>query len=295
MAPEAQNLVKRRGRRGLYVSMLSEDFGNRHYAYEMGLDFDGVDYETGDDIVTGLLHEVSQYRRESATRLFPQLISRVVSDHLNSGRCMFELFGDSHNESPGPRLGILPAWSLRHRRGRTLQAIPRAGDLEWRTLPTAALVEFRLPGKYGKELYRTAKRLQAVDARPLGDPALVFGAAAAGYDFNTHRNTLDEMAARATRFIGWDGRRAFLGRATDSYRTYRSLRFLRTWLTIVSAVTETMNVICNRPEVTTRRPFKMRVTGLPTIQDVERSMVAVISGTESLGDIFNHILHPRRS
>lgn len=115
-----------------------------------------------------------------------------------------------------------------------------------------------------------------------------------GYNFKTHQNSLDEMAARVTKSIGWDGRELFLRRATNSYRTYRQLRFRRTWLTIVSAATETLNCISNHPAVNAGTPLNVRVTGLPTIEDLERHMAAVMNGTESLDDTFYNVLHPRR-
>jgi hypothetical protein len=166
--------------------------------------------------------------------------------------------------------------------------------MEWHRLPRAALIEFYLPGRLGKELYRTGKCLKVLDTHRLPDSALLTGARSTGYNFGTHRNSLDEMAAQATKFIGWDGRDGFLGRATNSYRIYRKLRFLHTWLTIVAATMETLNYICNHPEVNAGTPLKIRVTGLPAIEDVERHMAAVIKGTESLDTIFNNVLHPRR-
>lgn len=294
-ASETQNLDTRKVPGGFYTWMLDQDFDHQHYAYEMGLEYDGVDRQRGDGILSGLLRELGHYGREDTTRLFPGLVSAVARDYLMYGRCMFELFADAESETPGPRLGILPGWSLKHRRGGTFQAAPRAGKLGWRQLPTTALTEFRLPGRLGKELYRTRKRLQVLDAHRPGDSAMLARARFTGYDFDTHRNSLDEMAARATKSIGWHGRDVFLGRATNSYRTYRQLRFRRTWLTVVSATTETLNCICNHPAVNAGTPLKVRVTGLPTIENVERHMAAVMSGTVSLDDIFHNVLHPRRT
>jgi len=294
-ALETQNVNIRGISAGLSAWMLGEDFDNRHYAYEMGLEYDGVDYQRGDHVISGLLRELGRYGREDAARLFPQLVSAVARDHLMYGRCMFELFEDADSDTPGPRLGVLPGWSLKHRWGGTFQATPRAGKLEWRRLPTTALIELRLPGRLGKELYRTRKFLQVLDAHRAGDPAVWATAQSTGYDFNTHRNSLDEMAARATKSIGWDGRELFLERATNSYRTYRRLQFLRTWLILVSSTTKALNRICSHPEVNARTSMKVRVTGLPTIEHVERHMAAVIDGTESLDDIFNNVLHPRRT
>jgi len=294
-ASETQNLNGRRITGSLYAWMLTEDFDHQHYAYEMSLEYDGVDDQRGDDIISGLLRELGHYDHDDATRLFPQLVSAVARDHLMYGRCTFELFEDADSGTPGPRLGVLPGWSLKHRRGGTFQAAPRAGKLEWRQLPATALIEFLLPARLGKELYRTRKHLQVLDAHRPGDPAMLAKAQFTGYDFDTHRNWLDEMAARTTKSIGWDGRGGFMGRATNSYRIYRQLRFRRTWLTVVSATIETLNRIGNHPGVNSGTPLKVRVIGLPTIDQLERQMAAVVNGTESLDDIFHNVLHPRRT
>jgi len=293
-APEMQNINTPRGPTGLYTRMLYEDFDHLHYAYKIGFEYDGVDRQRGDDVISSLLRELSHYGREDATSLFLQLVSAVAHDHLMYGKCTFELFEDADSDTPGPRLGVLPGWSLKHRRRGSFQAVPRAGKLEWRRLPATALTEFRLPGRLGKELYSTRKRLQILDAHRAGDPVMLAKARSTGYDFNTHQNSLDEMAARATKSIGWDGRDLFLRRATNSYRTYRQLRFRRTWLTVVSAATETLNCVINHPAINAGTPLNLGVTGLPTVEDVERHMAAVINGTESLDDIFYNVLHPRR-
>jgi len=210
-ALETQNVNIRGISAGLSAWMLGEDFDNRHYAYEMGLEYDGVDYQRGDHVISGLLRELGRYGREDAARLLPRTVSADARDYLMYGRCMFELFEDAHSDTPGPRLGVLPGWLLKHRWGGTFQATPRAGKLEWRRLPTTALIELRLPGRLGKELYRTRKFLQVLDAHRAGDPAVWATAQSTGYDFNTHRNSLDEMAARATKSIRLGRTRALSG------------------------------------------------------------------------------------
>ena len=118
----------------------------------MGLDYDGVDHQLGNDIVSGMLRELGHYGRERASRLFPQLVYAVARDHLMYGKCMFEFFNDADSDTPGPRLGVLPGWSLKHRWGGTSQAAPIAEKLEWRQLHSTAVTEFLLPGRLGKEL-----------------------------------------------------------------------------------------------------------------------------------------------
>jgi hypothetical protein len=280
---------------GFYSWMLCDDFDHLHYAYKIDLNYEGADHGRGNSVICSLLGELGQYGRENGAELFAQLVTRVARDHLMHGRCLFEIFGDVDDgaTTSTPRLGILPGWSLRHQQKRTFQATPKTDGVEWRHLPSASLVEFRLPGRLSKELYRTRARLQAIDERRPGDPDMIAMAKFTGYSFDIHRNSLDEIAARVTRSIGWDGRNAFLGRATDSYRTYRQLRFRRTWLIIVSATAETLSTICSHPSVNDGTPIKVRVTGLPDINAIENCIAAVMNGTKSLDEIFNTVLHPR--
>jgi hypothetical protein len=280
---------------GLSAWMLSEDLDHQHYAYNLGLEYDGVEVRHGERLVSRLLKELGRYEREGASSLFPKLVSVVARDHLTYGRSIFELFEDSNDKIAGPRLGVLPGWSLKRHGRITLQATPSTGRIEWRRLTADALIEFRLPGRLGKDLYRTKKRLRALDAYRPGDPVTLTDRRFQGYDFNIHRNTFDELAARATRAIGWDGRSSFLERGTNSYRTYRQLRFRHTWLTIVTATTATLNKICELPAVNGGTPLKIRVTGLPATEDIERCMDAVKNGTQSLDDIFNSVLFPQRN
>lgn len=66
-APETQNINLRGAPSGLYAWMLYEDFDRQHYAYKMGFEYDGGDYQRGDDVISGLLRELGHYARENAT------------------------------------------------------------------------------------------------------------------------------------------------------------------------------------------------------------------------------------
>jgi hypothetical protein len=75
LASQTQSLGVRRVPYGFYTSMLDQDFNQQHYAYdEMGLEFDGVDYEHGDDVISRLLARIFReqrvlYRRAGLSRL----------------------------------------------------------------------------------------------------------------------------------------------------------------------------------------------------------------------------------
>jgi hypothetical protein len=133
-ASETQNLGTRGVRGGFLVWMLDQDFERQHYAYQLGLEYDGVDHQLGNDIISGMLRELGHYGRERASRLFPQLVYAVARDHLMYGKCMFEFFNDADSDTPGPRLGVLPGWSLKHRCGRHFPS--RSESREARMAPT---------------------------------------------------------------------------------------------------------------------------------------------------------------
>ncbi|MBM0204315.1 hypothetical protein JNW90_15265 [Micromonospora sp. STR1s_5] len=275
--------------------MLLDDFQKQHYAYQVDLRYEGVDRQRGEEFVRTLLVELGQYGREDAAGLFCQLVATIAVEHLMHGRCVFELFAHvGDDEEPSTRLGVIPGWSLRRRMTGTFQLGAKSGKLEWRKLPAASLVEFRLPGRLGKELYRTRQRLQLLDRHQPGEFAILATSRLTGYDFTTHRDAFEGLAARATRAIGWDGRDSFLREATSGYRTYRRLRFRRTWLTIVGATLETLNHIFANDDVNGGTPFKIHVNGLPTVEDIDNNIAAVFDGTKSLDDIFQTVLHPRR-
>jgi hypothetical protein len=280
---------------GLNGWMLSEDFDNQRYAYKVGLEYDGVDRQSGDAVVRELLKELGQFGREHAADLFLRLVSAVARDHLMYGESVFELFNGADGGNSSPRLGVLPGWSLKRRWGHTFQVSSNAGELKWRELPANTLRDFRLPGRLSNELYQSRKRLQALDTFRPEDPDMLAAMRSTGYDFQDHQVLLDEMAAKATKSIGWDGRDSFLRRATNSYRTHRKLAFRRTWLTIVSATNETLNSVFDHPSINEGKTLAIRVTGLPTVEDIERHMAAVTDGTESLDDIFNNVILPRHT
>lgn len=276
---------------GMRGSWLVEDLRNRRYSYEATLSYDGVSVQRGDQLVGGLLGELSEYKRDEPKSLLFDLVAAVARDHLVYGRSQYELFDASDDVgTTKPRLGVLAGWSLRRRWGVTLQ-IARAsgGGITWNRLPAAALVEFPLPGKLGNDLHRVAKRLRMIELRS----ATGMETHSAGYDFKAHQRMLDDAAAKATASIGWDGRGGFLDRATSSYRRYRELRFAKTWLLIVAAVTDTLNQICSSPAVHGGDPFVTRVEGLPSIAEVDDAMTAVTTGARTLDEIWSSILHPR--
>lgn len=279
---------------GLYGMVLMRGFAHRHYAYEISLEYDGVDRRRGDAIITSLLRELSDYRNPRPEDLFTAFVATVAQDHVMSGRSVFELFAADADGAAEPVLAVLPWWSLQRRLWFTFQISPAVDRGRRRRLPASNLIDIVLPGRLGRHLYRVGQSLGVLAART---PAATASAMppSANYDFAAHQRAIDERAAHATRHIGWPERDAFQQRATDSYHTYRELRFLRTWLTIVEAVTETLNNICGRPDVSMGGDSpRLRITGLPTIRAVDKCLNAVTDGSMSLDEIFRAVLHPRR-
>ncbi|MFI6959745.1 hypothetical protein ACIBJI_40560 [Nocardia sp. NPDC050408] len=192
---------------------------------------------------------------------------------------VFELYIDDQHPMPGVRLGVLPGWSLQRRVWGTFQNAPTAGKQARRKIPADVLVIFELPVRLRRDLHRTWQRLTALRPSHAALAPVTADLARSSYDQGAHRRSLDAMAARATRSIGWDGRELFLPQATSSYRLYRQLRFLHTWLAVADSVVATLNQVCARPEVCADAPLAIRASGLPAIEDIDRYMAAVVDGS----------------
>ena len=283
--------------RGFYIGMLLDDLGNRHYAYETGLELVSPDQRQAEEFVAAFLIELSQYGREPADHLFWDLVETVCWETVMYRRCTAEVFlaedlvedGDEsiRPNAAHPRLAVLPGWSLKRTRLRTWQVEGEG----WRSLDRATLLETELKGRVAKSLGRAVRDLSALDRNPL-DRQILMSLGSPTYDVATHQRRLHELAGRATSSLGWDGRGLFMERATDSLKLYRELRFLQTWLEIVGSV-KTMLVKAIRLAQDDSAPTDIKVTGLPTLTEVEDAMAAVREGTESLDSIRNRLIYPR--
>ncbi|MET8428718.1 hypothetical protein [Nocardia sp. NPDC004860] len=280
------------GHGGLYCSMLLDDFDHQQYAFEIGLDYGEHDPARGAAVVAGLLDELG-FGSEDPARLFVRLVTAVGHDHLMYGRSMFELYTDDQDPMPGARLGVLPGWSLQRRIWGTFQNTQTAGEQARRKIPADVLVTFELPVQLRRDLHRTWQCLTALRPSHTALTPVTADLARSSYDRAAHRRSLDAMAARATRSIGWDGRELFLPQATSSYRIYRRLRFLRTWLAVADSVLATLNQVCAHPEVCADVPLTISVSGLPTIEDIDGYMAAVADGSQSLDSIVETVFDSR--
>lgn len=278
---------------GLYTGMLETDLGQFEYAYKPHLSYDGADHQECDVVLRKMLHEFEQYGNDDTMRLFTRLVLNVGRDHLLHGRSMGETYTDETGGTPC--LAILPGWSLRSRRRKVEQVRASATGRDWIALRKENLVDFRLPDGLSKQLHRAHSRLRLLGHGRPGTPDLLASSGTSGYDFNAHRRGVDMLAARATSAIGWPGRGVFLDRATNSYQTFRELKFRLTCVKITLATLDILNDVCARYADATGVRFVVQIDGLPSLHRIEEAMGAVTTGIESLDDIFNNVLHPRQA
>lgn len=276
--------------------MLLEDLGNRHYAYNPTLQFESEDPAAAEEFLCHLLIENSHTGRDRADLLFWDFFEAVEYDLFHVGRCTAELFlehegPDQDSETEHPRLAVLPQWTLKHRRRRVWQLDPTRG-IRWRSLQGATLIEIKLGRPQTNDLQRTRRRLAALDQPPVDRTTLLTSGTRA-YEFALHQRKLDEMSARATSAIGWDGRGLYMKRATDSLRVYRELRFTRTWLDMVAVALTALDGAC-RSSGSRYAPRAIKLQGIPTADDLDDAMRAVTQGSESLDAIKSRLLYPRR-
>ena len=289
-----KGLIARVPKGGFYTSLLLQDIDTLHHRFDWAVEFDGIDRKTGEGALGNLLSEVNTYGRNAGSQAVPQLISAVARDHMMYGRSVFELYRCQERGEEGPRLAVLPGWSLRRRWRATQQALPTDTSVAWATMPSDVLRKFDVTRQLSCDLSRTYRQLAIVDRTRLGEPELLERAGSSGYDFSAHRRAADEMAARATAAIGWRGRDAFMNRATSGHRTYRDLRFLRTWLTIAFSTLSTLSSTTSSEDVFPKHTFRLALSGVPAIDTVDSKIEALMKGTETLDSIRETVIMPRR-
>jgi hypothetical protein len=194
------------------------------------------------------------------------------------------------------QIAIVPDWSTRNRRGN-LQQIRELddGNTGWHTIPRASLGHIDFSDDLGRRLSTTFRRLVIADAHRQGARDVINAAGGSRkYDRELHRRLADELTARVTRSVGWDGGGVLDARATTTHKNYRKLRFLDTWLTLVQGVLDHINSIVSNPELFPDSPFTMSLDGLPTRARVAEAARNLSAGTESNDDIFWGVLHNRK-
>lgn len=295
----------RRRPEGMNSRMLLDDLSHRHYSFRPKLTFDADDPRMAEQFLRDLLIDTSPYRRGQADHMFWKFFESVTYELYYSGRCTAELFiGEDENDEDQdhrqcganlhvqPRLALLPQWSLQ-RRGRTWWQRTTDPESPWKSLGAASLIDIALDKRLAQDLRRTRRRLAALDAKPIDSTSLLT-TSRSNYDFTVHRRTLDELAARATRHIGWDGRGLFMTRATDSLRVYRALRFTLTWLELIGATLDALNTSFALSG-SESAPRAVGLEGIPSATELRDAMQAVVDGSESLDSIKNRLVHPPRA
>lgn len=285
-----------RDRRGLNSHMLIEDLANHPYLYRPALHLESENIRGARNFVSELLSEDSHYRRTDADSAFWDFFQSIVEELYNHGRFTCELFGgagedEGEKQQRLPRLSVVPQWSLR-RLGGTLRQRGADPAEPWRSLEGALLIDVRLPRPVARDLRRTRRRLAALDRR-VDDISLVTRGQR-HYDFSLHQRKLDEMSARATAGLGWDGRGLFMKRATDSFRIYRQLHFTLTWLRLVDVALNALDraLVMSAAE---DAPRSVTLEGVPTAVEIQRRMRSVVDGSEPLDDIRKRLIHPPRT
>lgn len=288
-----------RGGRGMYVGMLLEDLSNRHYSYRWQLNVEADEQRRAEEFTSSFLSDTGHHRGARLEHQFWDFMELVTYEIVMHGRCVAEMYTAGPEVEtrpfraprPGPRIDVLPGWSLKFSRSRVWQtdATQKRG---LRSLSDASLLDFQPDPRLAQGLVGARRSLEKLDTSPLDRRIDMATSGAPGYDLALHQRYIAEVAAKATASIGWSGRGLITDRATDSYRLYRNLRFVKTWLGLVR-LTETTLTKALQLTGDQAAPRSVSISGLPTISEVEQGMRLVQSGEESLDSIRHRLVSPR--
>lgn len=289
-----QDVVVRRTLRGMYAEWFIEDLTKAQFAYHAAaIRFESANQAAACNFLQSLIEDETAYGRYRLDRDIWQLVGSVTRNLYSAGECVAELYmgttvAKSEDAAPHPKLALLPDWSLRRRRGRTWQ---RTADGSWIDISHATLITIRLPKAEARAISAARKHLAVVDRHQVLRARFLERRVTA-YDRSVHERSVNEVSARATSRVGWDGRGLFVDRASDSYRMYRELRFIRLWLTIVDTVLAGLAEACvlsGTPEA----PTGIHIDGIPTLAEIDAAIQSVLAGSEPLDDIRYRVLMPR--
>ncbi len=304
--------ARRRGRdrSGFYSAMLKDDLRNRRYAYEVGLEASGTTMAHARDVLLRLLDDFDRvgYGDDPAS-LVCDLAAYLLEESLSSDYMLMELHlldqealagrggrrrrGGEGRPSGLPSLGFLPAWSVAESALGVRQVPAEDGQPEV-FVPARRVLRLQL-GKHNRRAWRqAARRLREVDdVKSVG--ADMSRLAWRGYDFSEQVKAQELAVASATAVIGWDGRGTFSKWTTSPYITHRELRFVRFWVEAVDDVVRFLNGVTGSPSLYGDGHFGFAVTGLPSVEELERAMDDVRAGQLTVGDARTRFLSPRYS
>jgi hypothetical protein len=279
---------------GLYTQWLVDDLTKSRFAYKPTLRLDATDQDAAEGFLVTLIDGETVHGYGHPDRDIWDLIDSVIRDLIMSGESVAELYAAPSDTSTAgdpkvnAQFALLPGWTLRRKRNQTRQ-ITTSG--QWRDITGALLLTMRLPKTQARDVEVARKHLAVVDLHH-GDRTKFLEGNVEGYDLSVHERTINELSARATAGIGWDGRGMFVDRATNSYRLYRDLRFRALWLTVVNTVLTRLTEACRLSEVPAA-PTGIHLDGIPTLSDLEAASASVLTGSEPLDDIRYRVLMPR--
>lgn len=283
-----------------YLYMLHSDITNHLLPYSTTPYGYGVEVEpsNSEEICRTLALALARERRFSTLpEALRDFMTEAAETLLTQRYAVYEVIHlsasplDSQRQPASLEFSQIHPASLRRRMGRWRQYIPV--DSQWRWLGRSIkldqdrLLVVTLGKRMHRELVSLASTLAALAPSMLARTTMLKMSRTEGfsYDFDQHQAELDLYLARSTSSIGWNARGLLEKYETEPYRLWRDIRFSEFKIQLRDLILQAINDALVHVHKRTGLAAQLRLTGVPTMQDMEQLRIGLMNGEIGAAEI----------
>lgn len=289
--------------RRLYPSMLIEDVVHHLIPYSSHTPSFQVTFEPADvkaeKLITKALNREDYYTDlAAATRHFFVACARTV---LAYEEATYELVFFSHPQGKSVvefQLAFIQPLTVMRRQGQLVQYIPAELALarksaQYIPLTPDRIITFPLPASVQKSYRAMIEELAFLSDHMI--PEFAFQAEdedsrRTPFDFTAHVHLERQALAEAGKLIGWNARGLFQEETLEFYNLHRALIFEQFKIELRTILLEKVNEALTLAGQKMGFSGQLRMSGLPTLQEVEAAQAHLSAGDQP----FQEILKPFR-
>jgi hypothetical protein len=246
-------------------------------------------------IANALAEQRGSYYGRDLTRAVCDFVARCASRLMRYGNAVFEivfLLDRNTSELQGCHLFEINVRTISFERNRVLQRIPAKVAAERKVsmiidLDESRLAIFSVPPAF-QYLTETKQALAQLGGGAL---ARMYEASQnnnkLGYDAKEHIRAEHLAIAAATRSTGWSANQSLYELFTEYYVLHRRLVFEGFVIALRESILQTLNKAVGKIAEQFGTTAKLKVTGLPTLEDVNRAKEELASGGRTFGSVLD--------
>jgi len=259
--------------------------------------------DTLEPLVASAFKGRDHYSRHELARAVADFIRECAQSVVCFGQATYELVYLSREEEPGKYVAFeleqVRPLTVKRSGNKFIQTIPaevakKLAVPRFIDLPAESILMFELPTSLKKFVSRTLDSLAVLSEKLIPEFAMKdFATAASLYRYDSANQVYSQKLAlaEAGKQIGWNARMLFNEEMLEFYQLKRQLRFERFKLQLRDSILETLNRGLVTAGTALGFQAKIKVSGLPTLSDIELAEADLESGGKAFGDILGQFLY----